>query len=55
MPTKTKKSSQKPSIRLQKLLCVECGATIEVTKDSECWHCGCKLVKDERWRHKYEH
>jgi len=52
MVNKPKKSSQKRSLRLQKLLCVECGATIEVPIGAECFHCGAKLVKDAKWRHK---
>jgi len=46
-----KKSSPR-GLKLVKLLCENCGEVIEVPLDSECWHCGVKLVRDVKWRHR---
>ena len=51
MVVKTKKSSPRP-LKLAKMLCLGCGTTVEVPKDSICTHCGMRMVKDEKWRHK---
>jgi len=51
MATKSKKVVQRAP-KLVKMLCEECGETIEVLKDSICQHCGCRMVIDAKWRHK---
>jgi len=52
MVVKAKKVYQKP-LKLVKLLCENCGLTVEVPLDSVCAHCGQKMVIDKPWRHKY--
>ena len=36
--------------RLIKMLCEECGETIEVLKDSICQHCGCRMTVYKKWK-----
>jgi len=47
-----KKKAPQNRLKLVRVLCECCGETIDVPKDSICSHCGQKMVKDEKWRHK---
>ena len=57
MPTKPKNPPQKPlkrprSISKIRLECCECGAEIEVPKDSIVQCCGERMIPWKKWRHK---